>query len=261
MLNFSREISNIGPEAVAMIGDFKIVNSTLMIVFIALLLLVVYFVWVRRFQERPEGAQSFMEVLYESIASFVDQITGNRFMSEKILPIIATLFIFLGISNLIGLIPGLTSITIGEVPLFRSPTADFNLTFTLALGAVVAIQFASMKKYGIFTHIGQYLRFGHVFQSFKKGLKEGFMSMIDFAIGILDIIGEIAKVVSLSLRLFGNIYAGEVLAIILVGAFAWIVPATWTAMGVLVGIIQALVFGSLVTAYYTLAMSNEVESE
>lgn len=257
MLNFSRDIANIGPDPVMMIGNFKIVNSTLMILLIILLFVLVYFFIVRKFSERPNKSQGFIEVLYESIISFVNQITGSSKKSEPIIPIIATLFVFLGIANLIGLVPGLTSITIGDVPLFRSPTADFNLTFTLALGAVVAIQFASIKKNGVFKHIDQYLRFGHVFNSFRQGIKKGVMSIIDFGIGILDIIGEIAKIVSLSLRLFGNIYAGEVLAVILIGAFAWFVPATWTAMNILVGVIQALVFGSLVTAYYTLATSND----
>lgn len=259
MLNFEREISNIGPEAVAMIGNFKIVNSTLMILLITLLLLTVYLVYVRKFKERPENAQSFMEILYENIAGFLDQITGNRDRSEAILPLIGTLFVFLGISNLIGLVPGLTSITIGDVPLFRSPTADFNLTFTLALGAVVGIQIVSLKKNGLFGYLGQYFKVKHVIKSFKESIGKGFTSLIDFGIGLLDIVGELAKVLSLSLRLFGNIYAGEVLAVILIGALAWVVPAAWTTMNVLVGVIQALVFGSLVAAYYTLAVSGNEE--
>jgi len=259
MLNFEREISNIGPDAIAMIGNFKIVNSTLMILLITLLLLLVYVVYVRKFKERPSGTQSFMEILYENIASFVDQITGSRERSDAILPLIGTLFIFLGISNLVGLIPGLTSITIGDAPLFRSPTADFNLTFTLALGAVVGIQIVSLQKNGLFKYLGQYFKVGHVVKSFKEGIGKGFTSLIDFGVGLLDVVGELAKVVSLSLRLFGNIYAGEVLAVILVGALAWVVPAAWTAMNVLVGVIQALVFGSLVAAYYTLAVSSDGE--
>jgi len=256
MLNFEREISDIGPEAVAFIGNFKIVNSTLMIVLILIIFLLVYFLIVRKFKEQPDNTQSFMEILYENIALFIDQITGSRSKTEKILPIIATLFIFLGFSNLIGLIPGLTSITVGDVPLFRSPTADFNLTFTLALGAVIAIQVVSFKQNGLLGYLGQYFKVKHVYRSFRKGLQEGFTSLIDFGIGLLDIVGELAKVLSLSLRLFGNIYAGEVLAVILIGSLAWVVPAAWTTMNVLVGIIQALVFGSLVAAYYTLSTST-----
>lgn len=259
MFNFPREISNIGPDTIAMIGNFKIVNSTMMILFITLLFFLVYLFITRKTQEKPSKAQSFLEILYESIASFIDQITGSRSKSEIILPVIATLFVFLGVSNLIGLIPGLTSITIGEAPLFRSPTADFNLTFVLALGAVVGIQIVSMQKNGFFGYLGQYFKFGHMIRSFKQGLQQGMISLIDFGIGLLDIVGELAKILSLSLRLFGNIYAGEVLAVILVGSLAWIVPAAWTTMNVLVGVIQALVFGSLVAAYYTLATSSNEE--
>ena len=86
------------------------------------------------------------------------------------------------------------------------------------------------------------------------------MAIIDFLIGLLDIISEFAKVISLSLRLFGNMYAGEILASILLGAFALMVPAPWLAMNLLVAVIQAIVFGSLCAAYYTLAVQNDEES-
>lgn len=257
MLSVAREISPIGPETVAWIGSFKIANSTMLLFFIILLLALFCFLVVRKFKIRAGNTQLVTEIIYEGIAGFIDQITGNRERTNKIFPIIATIFIFVGISNLIGLIPGLTSIKIGEVALFRSPTADFNTTFVLALGSVLVLQLVSIKEWGLLEHINKFVKVKDVYRGFQKGLKSGMMSIIDFLIGLLDIIGEFAKIFSLSLRLFGNMYAGEVLMVIIMGGLAYVVPSLWLSMNVLVGVIQALVFGSLVVAYYMLAIKPD----
>ncbi len=257
MLGISREISPIGPETVFTIGDFRIANSTTFLIFIILCLALFCYFVVRKFKVKPGGAQSVVEMLYEGIAGFLDQITDSRERTNKIFPIIATIFIFVGISNLIGLIPGLTTITFNGVSLFRTPTADFNTTFVLAFGSVLVLQFVSMYEWGIIDHINKFVKFKDVYKGFKSGLKDGIMSVIDFAIGLLDIVGEFAKIFSLSLRLFGNMYAGEVLMIIIMGGFAYLVPALWLSMNILSGLIQALVFGSLVTAYYMLSIKPD----
>jgi len=257
MLGISREISPIGPETVAMIGDFRIANSTTFLIFIILCLALFCYFVVRKFKIKPNTTQSVVEMLYEGIASFLDQITDDRERTNKIFPIIATIFIFVGISNLIGLIPGLTTITVGGVSLFRTPTADFNTTFVLAFGSVLVLQFVSIVEWGLLDHINKFVKFKDVYRGFKSSLKDGIMSLIDFAIGLLDIVGEFAKIFSLSLRLFGNMYAGEVLMIIIMGGFAYLVPALWLSMNILSGLIQALVFGSLVTAYYMLSIKPE----
>jgi F-type H+-transporting ATPase subunit a len=255
--NIERAITDINPDTIMTIGGFPIANSTLFGLFILLLLILFCVLVVRKFKERPGNTQTGVELLYEGMADFVDQITGNRKRTEVILPAIATMFVYFGISNLIGLIPGLTSITIGDAPLFRTPTADFNTTFAVALASVIILQFIGMKEWGFFGQIGKFFKFKEVYLGFKKSMSDGMMAIIDFAIGLLDIIGEIAKVVSLSLRLFGNMYAGEVLAIIILGGFAYIVPSVWTGMNILTGVIQAIVFGSLIAAYYSLTINPD----
>ncbi len=257
MLGLERDISPIGPETVAMIGNFKIANSTMFLFFIILLLALFAYFAIRKFKVRAGATQTVTEMIYEGIASFLDQITGDRARTDKVFPIIATIFIFVGISNLIGLLPGLTAIKIGDVSLFRTPTADFNTTFGLAFGSVLVLQFVSIYEWGLLDHINKFVKFKDVYNGFKGGLKSGVMSLIDFAIGLLDIIGEFAKIFSLSLRLFGNMYAGEVLMIIIMGGFAYLVPSLWLSMNILSGLIQALVFGSLVTAYYMLSIKPE----
>ncbi|MFT5359979.1 MAG: F-type H+-transporting ATPase subunit a [Candidatus Paceibacteria bacterium] len=261
MISITRDITPIAPETILTIGNFHIANSSLLILLITAILLLVIFFSVRKFKLIPTGFQSAIELLYEGMESMVEQITGDKKHTEVIFPVIATIFLYIGISNLIGLIPGLTSITVGDTPLFRSPTADFNTTFGLSLGSIIVLHWISIRDWGFFGHLGKFFKFKEIFQGFKKSIGDGMMAIIDFLIGLLDIIGEIAKVVSLSLRLFGNMYAGEVLAIIILGAFAYIVPSVWTAMNLLVGVIQALVFGSLVAAYYMLSIDPDKEKK
>jgi F-type H+-transporting ATPase subunit a len=261
MFNIQREITGIDPEPIMMIGNFKIVSSTLTSFLILILFLIFCFFVVRKYKIKPNKSQSAFEILIEAMLDLIKQITGQEKYALVLFPLIASFFIYIGVSNLIGLVPILGSIKIGEISIFRTPTADFNTTFSLALGSIVLINVVSIKDWGLFGHLGKFLKFKGIFLGFKKGIKSGIMSIIDFAIGLLDIIGEIAKVVSLSLRLFGNMYAGEILAVIILGAVAYVLPIAWTAMNLLSAVIQALVFGSLVTAYYMLAVKIKENKE
>jgi F-type H+-transporting ATPase subunit a len=260
MFRFTREITGVSPEIIFNIGNFKITNSTLLSLFILILMLNFCYFIIRRYKIKPNKSQTTVEIIFEAILDFITQITGSKKYALKVFPLIATIFVYIGISNLISLIPGLTSIQFNSISIFRSPTSDFNTTFGLALGSVILLQVVSIKDFGFFGHLGKFFKFKELYFGFKKGLGAGFMAIIDFLIGLLDIVGEIAKLVSLSLRLFGNMYAGEVLAILILGAFAYFLPITWSAMSILSGIVQSLVFGSLVTAYYMLAI-KPVENE
>jgi F-type H+-transporting ATPase subunit a len=262
LLQPQREIVQVTPEPVAMIGNFKITGSTTTSVLILILLILFGVLVVRNYKTRPNKSQTLVEIMVESMFDFITQITGSKKYAEVLFPLIASLFVYVGFSNLITiLVPGLSSIKIGDVALFRSPTTDFNTTFGLALGSVVLIHIVSIKEWGILGHLGKFFKFKEVYLGFKKGLKSGVMELINFAIGLLDVIGEVAKVVSLSLRLFGNMYAGEILALIIMGAFAYVVPLIWAAMNLLAAVIQAIVFGALVTAYYMLAVKIKEAEE
>jgi len=157
----------------------------------------------------------------------------------------------------VTLIPGLSAITYNGVSIFRTPTNDFNMTFSIALAMVILANIMSIRDFGLFGHIGKFVKIKEVVEGFRKSIGAGLLAIIDFFIGLLDIVSEFAKVISLSLRLFGNMYAGEVLAAIFLGALAILIPAPWTAMNLLVGILQAMVFGSLTAAYITLAIATQ----
>lgn len=259
MFRISREITGVHPETIISIGNLRVANTTLLSILILVLLSIFCYFVIRKYKIRPNKSQTVIELLYKSMLNFINQITGSRKHSEKILPLIMTIFVYLGISNLIGLVPGLTSIEFKGVPIFRSPTTDFNTTFGLALGSVILLQIVSIVDWGFWGNLGRFFKFREVYLGFKKGVSNGFMAIIEFLIGLLDIVGEIAKVISLSLRLFGNMYAGEVLATLVLGAFAYVLPIAWSAMSILSGVVQALVFGSLVTAYYMLAIKPDKE--
>jgi len=249
------------PDVIFNIGNFPVSNSLLMI-WVILILLIVVCLTIRRFKITPRNKyQHIIEIVYESMLTFIEQLTGSKKYAKKLFPLIAGLFVFIGISNLIGLIPGLTSITYEGVSLLRTPTNDFNTTFSIALAMVILTQIISIRDWGIFGHLGKYFKFKELYLGFKQGFGAGFQAIIEFLIGLLDIVSEIAKTISLSLRLFGNMYAGETLAIVILGALAYGLPSVWLAMNLLVAVVQALVFGSLTAAYYMISLKPAEENE
>jgi F-type H+-transporting ATPase subunit a len=205
----------------------------------------------------PSGFRNFAEWLYEGMLKLVEQITGSPSTANQVFPLIGAIFVFFGISNLIGLIPGLTEWHIHGKPILRLPTSGINTTFSVAFAMVALIQVESIRQVGAFAHISKYIQLPQIWKGFHQSMGAGFNAMIGFFVGLLDIVGEFAKVISLSLRLFGNMYAGIVLTAVIMSAVAYALPSLWMAMGILTGIVQAIVFGSLVAAYYSISVQSE----
>jgi len=250
-------IPSVEPDILFSIGLVPISNTMMMIWVITLLIIVLSVVINKTLKEVPGKFQSMLEVFYEGVQGLLDQITRKREATEEIFPLIGTLFVFIGLSNIINLIPGFSSLTINGSEMFRTPTSDFNVTFALALAMIILVQVESLRDWGFFGYIGRFVQIKPLIQGFRKGVGEGMSAFINFLIGLLDIVSELAKVLSLSMRLFGNIFAGEVLMVILLGAFAYALPAVWMGFNLFTGIIQALVFGALVAAYYGIAKKPE----
>lgn len=259
-LGFIRELTSIQPEIVFSIGNYGIANSTLMILLIAIIFFCLGIFSIRKFTLIPGKFQAGFEMVYESILGLVVQITGSKKQAEKIFPIIGTILVYFAVSNVIALIPGLTDITYSGVPLFRTPTSDINTVLGVSIAAVIALNFVLLKEWGIMGYIGIYFPIKNVFIGFRKSFMDGFMALVDLFVGALNIVGELAKVISLSFRLFGNVYAGQVLAIIIMGAFAYVLPAIWTVMSGFTGILQGMVFASLVAVYYSLSLKPQDDS-
>lgn len=260
-LQVQAEQPTLQPETVFNIGDFPVTNAMLLMWVMTIVLIFVAKKIKNKAQANIKG--SFMhlaEMTYEAMKGLLQNLTGNEKMTRRIFPLVGALFIFVGFGNLIGLTPIINGITYKGVGMFRTPTDDFNVTFSLALAMVLLTQIISIKDWGVFGHIGKYIKVKEVVLGFKKGIGAGFMSLIDLFIGLTDIIAEIARVISLSLRLFGNMYAGDFLTVILLGALAYGLPSVWLAMNLLVAVVQAMIFGSLTTIYYVMAR-KEMEAE
>jgi F-type H+-transporting ATPase subunit a len=181
----------------------------------------------------PGKIQNFAEFVLESFLNFCDSITGARQKSLEIFPMAATFFVLIWCCNLMELIPG-----VGVFPILRSPSSDLNFTLALALISICYINYAAFRKLGLFSYLGRFFNF--------KG-------PIEFFVGILEVVSEFSKVISLSMRLFGNLFAGEVLLIVTSSLFAYLMPLPFLALEVLVGLIQALVFATLTVVFYSIA--------
>jgi F-type H+-transporting ATPase subunit a len=259
MLGIIRDITPIKSAEVFSVYGFTIANTTLFIMIISVLILLFGLFVVKKFSlANPSRLQIAVESIYLGAFDLIQNIIGSEEKTKKAFPIIGALMFYLIIANIIGLIPGLEQLTFNGEGIFRTPTSDFNTTFGIALAAIVIVNIIAFKEKGIVEYLEQFFKFRGIWSGFKKSIGDGFMAIIDFCIGLLDIVGEFTKVISLSLRLFGNMYAGQVLAIIIMGFFAIIIPSVWLAMNLFVGVLQAVVFASLVASYYMLA-TIEVE--
>ncbi|MFT6361084.1 MAG: F-type H+-transporting ATPase subunit a [Candidatus Paceibacteria bacterium] len=256
-----RDIPGIDPVFLFDIAGFPIAASTFMIFLIILIFIVLAVVVRKTFKLIPTKFQTIMEFLYEGMIDMLDEVTADKKRSQAIFPVIGSMFIYLLVANLLGLVPGISELMLNGNQLFQTPTADFNTTFGLALGAVIIINIISIKEWGLVAFLEKFFKFRDVFRGFRKGMGEGAISLVDLFVGVLDIVGEIAKVISLSIRLFANMYAGQILMIILMGAFAYILPGVWYGMNIFVGALQAMVFAVLVAAYYMLAIKPSDGSE
>jgi F-type H+-transporting ATPase subunit a len=251
MFQAHEEIPSIDPHILFSWGPLAFTSSTLMTLFSLVVFLVLARV-VSKFKLVPSFFQHLSEMLIDALLNFVASIVGDKKRALQILPYVGSIFLYILFSNLITLVPGLTSITVDDHPLFSATTADFNTTFALALAAVVVVHIVSIAKNGPLHHLSHFIQVKPIIDGFKKSIGDGFLGIIGFFVGLIEVISEVAKVISLSLRLFGNMFAHEVLTIILLGVFSVALPAVWMGMGILVGVVQAIVFTALVTVYYSL---------
>ncbi len=256
------EIPTIAAPLLGDIGPITVATSSLTILFITILLIGLC-IGVSRFRLIPSRFQHLMEILYEMIENFITSIIGDRHKAYKVIPYVGSLMLYLLVANLLPMMPGISGFSLvidgKHVPFFRGATTDFNTTFGLALAVIVTMQIVGMKEQGVMGYLSHFIQIKQVIKGFKKGFGEGLVAIIGFFVGLIEIISELAKMLSLSLRLFGNLFAHEVLTVILLGAFAFGVPALWMGMGVLVGIVQSIVFVALVTVYYSLVLKKEGE--
>lgn len=254
-------IPPLAPEVVFHAGRFPVTN-TMLNVWLAMGLFLVMGLFLRRtLSLRPGKLQNFFEYILESVLGYFDQVTGDRRLTIRFLPVSGSIFFFILLSNWLGLLPGVGSITLHNEFLLRSANTDLNLTAAMALVSVAVSHLFGFLTVGFFTHLNKFIQLGSIVKSLRKGPIAILTAVIEFGVGFIEIISETAKVISLSLRLFGNIFAGEVLMTVMASLFSLLLPAPFMLLELLVGLIQAAVFAILSLTYMTVASAAPHEAE
>jgi F-type H+-transporting ATPase subunit a len=236
-------------EKIFQIFGFPITNTLTLSSLAVLILIASAFLLSRRLLLVPGTIQNIVELIFEKVLATMDEVLGSRKKSEKYLPFVMTIFIFVLTSNWLGLLPGVGSIGSKEgekfVPLFRSPASDLNFTLALALITVFAVNAFGIIILGAGIHLKKFLNF---------------KSAIGFFMGLLELISEFAKIISFSFRLFGNVFAGEVLLIIIASLLPFLGPIPFLLLELFVGFIQAFIFSMLALVFIAIATTSHEEN-
>jgi F-type H+-transporting ATPase subunit a len=231
-------------EDIFHIGSWPVTNAVLLAFFVLVLLTMLAVILKSRLKTIPGMLQNIVEAIIEGALDLMDSVLGSRKQSEKYLPLVLTIFLFVLFSNWFGLVPGVGSIVIGHgasaVPLLRSPASDLNFTLALALIAVTMVNIFGIAAMGMKERVS-------VFFNFSSPLK--------FFVGILELISEFARIISFTFRLFGNVFAGEVLLAIMALLVPYLVPLPFMFLEIFVGFIQAFIFGMLTLVFVALAVT------
>ncbi len=225
-------------------------TNTLFVSWAVMVFLIIVALLVRSSLKRVPGKlQNLVESVIEGLIEFIQGIAGDRVTAIRFLPIIATIFLFVLFSNWVEVLPGLGSVGVwgihngheALIPFIRSASADLNVTFAIAIVAVMSLQVFGIVTLGFFKYMKKFFNFSNPINGF---------------VGLLELVSEFAKIISFSFRLFGNIFAGEVLLLVVGSLAAWIVPLPFLFLELFVGLIQAVVFSMLTLVFLTMAIAD-----
>ena len=223
-------------ERIAQIGSLPITNTVLTTWLVTAVLIAFAYFATKKVALIPSGLQNIAEFMIETFQDLVTSIAGDK--SKVFLPIVGSFFFFILFGNYLGLLPGIGTIGFYRdhtfIPLLRSMNSDLNTTAALAIVSLIATHFLAIKYLGLGGYIGKFLSLNPIF----------------LFVGLLEIIGEATKILSLSFRLFGNIFAGEVLLTTAsTKLFAFFIPIPFYFLEILVGFVQALIFSMLTLVF------------
>ncbi len=242
--------TSLSAEKVIEIGPLSISNSYLYGLLSAAAVIVLLLAAAKRIKKKPGGTfASLVEVAVEYVIDTAANIMHDRKKAIRFAPLILSVFLFILMSNWFGLLPGVGSIQANGAPLFRGFTADLNGTLALAVFTIILVQIYAIKELGVMGHLKHYF-------SDKP------WNPINLFVGILEVLGEFTRMASLSLRLFGNVFAGEVLLVTIAKISGYLSPITtlpFYFMELFVGLIQAFVFTMLTIVYLSVATHHSGE--
>ena len=262
-------MASFAPEVFLEVGKLPITNTVLNTIIVDGFLLILALAVSRKVALIPGKFMTGVEYVVGGLYSFTQSIAGER--AKQIFPFFMTFFLFILVANWSGLIPGINTFGIIEhhdgkthvVPLIRATTSDLNTTLALAIISLTATHIMSLRALGLTEYLSRFIPFYPFIISVLKGkpkfkldtsgpinlVMSFFNPLVLIFVGGLELVSEFVKVVSLSFRLFGNIFAGEVVLETVSGIFAFVFPLPFLLLEVVVGVVQALVFAMLTMAF------------
>jgi F-type H+-transporting ATPase subunit a len=218
---------------------------------VVLLLSLIAFSVNRNIRLIPSKLQTVLEWVIEYVYNYVAETLESKKLATRFFPYLMTIFLFICTSNLIEYFPGIGSIGIYKsveghmfefLPLLRSVNTDLNVTLALAIISFVVIEGVGFATIGTWKYIGKFIDVKH--------------GVIGFAVGLVELIGEFARLISLSFRLFGNILAGEVLIIVATFFLPYLGPIPLMMFELFIGVLQAAIFALLTLFFIKLAIAE-----
>jgi F-type H+-transporting ATPase subunit a len=226
-------------EEIWNVAGFPITNSLLMTWLTMAILLGFALLFRKQIAMVPGKLQAGVEWLFEGVLNYMAETLESEKLARRFFPLVMTIFLFVFVANELAFIPGVGSLLWGDIPLLRAPAADLNMTLALAVISFVTIEVTGIVALGFWKYAGKYVNF---------------RSPVDFVVGIIELLSNIGRLISFSFRLFGNIFAGEVMIAVAVFFAAYLLPVPLMAFEVFVGFIQAVVFAMLTLFFIKIAI-------
>jgi F-type H+-transporting ATPase subunit a len=236
-------------EVLGHLFGFPITNSLLMTWLVMILLIGGAILLRRSLTLVPGKLQAGIEWAFEGAYNYIAETLENDALAKRFFPLIASIFLFVALGNELEFFPGVGSIGIFHgtafLPLLRAPAADLNFTLALAFICFFTIEITGIATLGV-------LRYGSKFVNLK--------SPVGFAVGLIEIMSNLGRLISFSFRLFGNIFAGEVMIMVAGYFLPYVLPAPLIAFEMFIGLVQGLVFAMLTLFFIKLAIMDPHEA-
>lgn len=234
-------------EPILRAGPFSYTNAHFTMLLVMVLLGGLAFLATRNMREQPRGLQNVVELLVQGLQDFVVSIGGPN--ARKYLPLFGTLFLFILVSNWLSVVP-----LVGQVELLHSPTADYHINFAMAVLAFVAYQTEGFRTLGL-----PYAKRWFNVSGFKDG---PFIGSIVILVGLIELFSELFRMLTLTLRLWGNVLGGEIMLVVMAGLlFVPGLALPFVGLEVFIGLVQGLVFALLVLMYFVLEIETHEQDE
>jgi F-type H+-transporting ATPase subunit a len=236
-----------GGSAELLSAEVTLTDSLVTMFIVTALLLIGLTALTRRRSERPGRIQNAIEWGYESLDGFASGMGGDR--ARRYVPLFASFFVLILAFNWSGLIP-----IVGRIEFLRAPSSDLNVTIGLALVAFAAFHVEGVRRLGFGGYFGKFFPLGE----FRHGIAAGLIALF---VGLVELMLEFIKPVTLSMRLFGNIYGGEVALAVITALTIAILPVALYGLEVMLNFVQALIFSTLTLMFVLAAIESHHADE